>query len=300
MEKCGAYWKESSYGPLSLRLVSTETTHADEQPSPTVHFSTPHTVKRVFELSHTAYPATPPRKIIHLQYLEWPDMNVPDDPRGVLGLVRQVDEAVQQTRRWNQPQSTSGVDQRALGDNSPVLLHCSAGVGRTGGFIAVDAVLDALRRELRLLSPDEWVHSTPTASESDSSMPDRPRTMSAPLPASPPSKVAKVFALSSPGSSSRRHRPLSLDAEQPPPPAPAPLTECKDPRPLHKEMPPSLLSQYNDPIWEVVQDMREQRMSLCQSLRQYVFVHAAIIEGALMIMDDEARSTKLKRKERCG
>ena len=34
-------------------------------------------------------------------------------------------------------------------DNAPVLLHCSAGVGRTGGFIAVDAVLDGVRREMR-------------------------------------------------------------------------------------------------------------------------------------------------------
>ena len=30
-------------------------------------------------------------------------------------------------------------------------------------------------------------------------------------------------------------------------------------------------------------------MSLCQSLRQYVFVHRAIIEGALMIVDEEKR-----------
>jgi len=37
----------------------------------------------------------------------------------------------------------------------------------------------------------------------------------------------------------------------------------------------------------VIQDMREQRMSLCQSLRQYVFVHAAVIEGTLRIVDKE-------------
>jgi tyrosine-protein phosphatase 2/3 len=44
---------------------------------------------------------------------------------------------------------------------------------------------------------------------------------------------------------------------------------------------------FKEPISQVVQDIREQRMSLCQSLRQYVFVHAAIIEGALLIADEE-------------
>ena len=33
--------------------------------------------------------------------------------------------------------------------------------------------------------------------------------------------------------------------------------------------------------------MREERMNLCQFLRQYVFVHRAIIEGALRIVDEE-------------
>jgi len=37
----------------------------------------------------------------------------------------------------------------------------------------------------------------------------------------------------------------------------------------------------------MLEDMREQRMSLCQSLRQYVFVHRAIVEGALDIVDEE-------------
>jgi protein-tyrosine phosphatase len=65
--------------------------------------------------------------------------------------------------------------------------------------------------------------------------------------------------------------------------------DYKEPRALHSQSGarPVRLSAFEDPIWEVVQDMREQRMSLCQSLRQYVFVHAAIIEGALMVVDEE-------------
>ena len=208
MVKCGSYWTDTDFGPLRLKLVSTEglappdelphTAHptsssqapvTSSKPKPLPHSASgsgvpkryrrnhhyrtkrSEIVKRTFELIHTGYPEAKPRKIVHLQYLEWPDMTVPDDPRGVLGLIKQVDEAVREARedvneelvgekqkskrRRKAPLSLSDLDEKtgiakhALGANSPVLLHCSAGVGRTGGFIAVDAVLDAIRREVR-------------------------------------------------------------------------------------------------------------------------------------------------------
>lgn len=97
-------------------------------------------------------------------------MNVPDDPRSLLELLREVDDAVKETQGLEDtsvpnatpeiketptPPSTTeidestGISKQAMGKIPPVLLHCSAGVGRTGGFIVVDAVLDAIRRELR-------------------------------------------------------------------------------------------------------------------------------------------------------
>ncbi|OBZ79060.1 Receptor-type tyrosine-protein phosphatase gamma [Grifola frondosa] len=202
LTKCGKYWAEGRYGPLRLRLLETNDTPERERerrdsesggffssntPTQAKSKSNPKakqedlsTIRRVFELRHVEYPLAPSRIVTQLQYLEWPDMNVPKDPRGVLRLMRQVEEVVERGRgegdmpwgegplhRKSQISSrnrtgagagaagtlheldpTLGVAKHALG-NSPVLLHCSAGVGRTGGFIAVDAVLDGVRREMR-------------------------------------------------------------------------------------------------------------------------------------------------------
>lgn len=150
-------------------------------------------VKRVFELRNVKYPDAGARIVTQLQYLDWPDMNVPDDPNGVLDLVEmmnaEVEKALQverakeperrasrereeqeEKRAWGHAKTAStgstssrdsseekndldpktGIVKRLLeSPNPPVLLHCSAGVGRTGGFIVVDAVLDGLKRELR-------------------------------------------------------------------------------------------------------------------------------------------------------
>ena len=37
----------------------------------------------------------------------------------------------------------------------------------------------------------------------------------------------------------------------------------------------------------MVEGMRKQRMGLCQSLHEYLFVHSAILEDALRIVDEE-------------
>jgi protein-tyrosine phosphatase len=57
---------------------------------------------------------------------------------------------------------------------------------------------------------------------------------------------------------------------------------------------PPMPSAFAEPIREVLEDMREQRMSLCQSLRQYVFAHRAIIKGALDLVDEAAEARQLK------
>lgn len=62
------------------------------------------------------------RHIMHFQYTGWSDFGVPEDPLGILQLVDLINQ------------------ERA----SPLVVHCSAGCGRTGTFCVIDTVLQRL------------------------------------------------------------------------------------------------------------------------------------------------------------
>ena len=57
------------------------------------------------------------RRVTHLQTKKWADLTAPEDTKIMLDMVQAV---------------------RAISRaNEPILVHCSAGVGRTGTFIGV-------------------------------------------------------------------------------------------------------------------------------------------------------------------
>ena len=168
--KCCNYWDSGKYGPFLLKMVQTTETAEERQSRPTqpTEFSwnsgpssppgskNP-TITRRLELSNEDFPSAGTRSIVQMQYLEWPDLNVPDDPRGVLDLITNLQQEVDSipifkpsvdNLRLDEADPSTGIVKRGL-DHPPVLLHCSAGVGRTGGFIAIDAILDGVRREVR-------------------------------------------------------------------------------------------------------------------------------------------------------
>lgn len=69
------------------------------------------------------------REVKHFQFTAWPDHGVPDHPTQFLMFVRRVRQA-------------NPVDA------GPVVVHCSAGVGRTGCYIVIDTMLERLRAGL--------------------------------------------------------------------------------------------------------------------------------------------------------
>nr|XP_060617079.1 receptor-type tyrosine-protein phosphatase epsilon-like [Anolis sagrei ordinatus] len=115
--KCDQYWPpdvQAEYGDITVTLSNT--------------WAVPGIVARTFSLKKAG--TVTPRKVEHFQCLQWPDHGLPRDPAGLLWLLEEVD------RQASEAPSAA-----------PIVVHCSAGVGRTGTFIALDSLLKMGRSE---------------------------------------------------------------------------------------------------------------------------------------------------------
>uniref|UniRef100_A0A8C7KGE4 protein-tyrosine-phosphatase n=1 Tax=Oncorhynchus kisutch TaxID=8019 RepID=A0A8C7KGE4_ONCKI len=72
-----------------------------------------------------------PCLVTQLHFTNWPDFGVPFSPIGMLKFLKKV----------------KTVNPSYAG---PIVVHCSAGVGRTGTFIVIDAMVDMMHVEQRL------------------------------------------------------------------------------------------------------------------------------------------------------
>ncbi|KIJ50959.1 hypothetical protein M422DRAFT_27075 [Sphaerobolus stellatus SS14] len=72
-------------------------------------------------------------QVTHLLYTAWPDFGVPRENHTILNFARLVE-------RVNNRNLLEGTSPK---DAPPVLVHCSAGVGRTGSFVALCSLLRA-------------------------------------------------------------------------------------------------------------------------------------------------------------
>ncbi|XP_039755971.1 tyrosine-protein phosphatase Lar isoform X2 [Pararge aegeria] len=113
--KCDQYWPSrgsESYGMMTVTI-------AEVQELATYCI-------RTFQVTRNG--GAERREIKQLQFTAWPDHGVPDHPAPFLQFLRRV-------RALNPP------------DAGPLVVHCSAGVGRTGCFIVIDSMLERARHE---------------------------------------------------------------------------------------------------------------------------------------------------------
>lgn len=80
------------------------------------------------------------RRIYHYHFQAWPDHGVPSDPGCVLNFLHDVN-----ARQESIAASLVSNTQNAP-NIGPILVHCSAGIGRTGTFIVIDMILDQIKR----------------------------------------------------------------------------------------------------------------------------------------------------------
>nr|POF04092.1 receptor-type tyrosine-protein phosphatase f [Quercus suber] len=149
--------------PAANKRMSTNSTHPQIPLAPITSASSedkdqPYVIVRKSTLSHQNRPFEPMREITQLQYSSWPDFGAPAHPAHVLGLVEQTDACVRASNKTSSSTSGSKSDRPSLGTRTfssepepvntrPVLVHCSAGCGRTGTFCTIDSVIDMLKRQ---------------------------------------------------------------------------------------------------------------------------------------------------------
>ncbi|XP_061919802.1 tyrosine-protein phosphatase non-receptor type 6 [Entelurus aequoreus] len=67
------------------------------------------------------------RTVWHYQYLSWPDHGVPQEPGAILSFLTQVN-----------------AKQEECHDAGPMVVHCSAGIGRTGTIVVIDMIIGTI------------------------------------------------------------------------------------------------------------------------------------------------------------
>ncbi|XP_037679832.1 receptor-type tyrosine-protein phosphatase S isoform X7 [Choloepus didactylus] len=113
--KCDQYWPNrgtETYGFIQVTLLDT------------IELAT--FCVRTFSLHKNG--SSEKREVRQFQFTAWPDHGVPEYPTPFLAFLRRV-------KTCNPP------------DAGPVVVHCSAGVGRTGCFIVIDAMLERIKPE---------------------------------------------------------------------------------------------------------------------------------------------------------
>ncbi|KAM9312776.1 receptor-type tyrosine-protein phosphatase R [Gastrophryne carolinensis] len=113
-EKCVLYWPEKRgiYGNVEV-LVNSVSENAS------------YTVRQL-----TLKQGSQTRTVKHYWYTSWPDHKTPDSAQPLLQLMLEVEE-----------------DRKSFVGRGPVVVHCSAGIGRTGCFIATSIGCCQLKEE---------------------------------------------------------------------------------------------------------------------------------------------------------
>ncbi len=127
--KCYPYWPSKTNEYLNTGLYQIENENSDEYDSFII------TKLLLKKINNSEI-----RTIYHAHYLKWPDHGIPTGTKDALLFLEKVEYYKELTMT-----------------KSPILLHCSAGIGRTGTFCAIDISIKQYLNEKTLDIPSTVV-----------------------------------------------------------------------------------------------------------------------------------------------
>ncbi|TIB40418.1 hypothetical protein E3P86_00693 [Wallemia ichthyophaga] len=314
LDKCCRYWANRVLDEIEIQVLTTEGDEGNESGEKNTsskqsfigrQSSTEDANKEKYETTYVKRTIMLKNRelrqekiITQYQYLGWPDFDTPTLPDALLPMIADVNGLYDSHR-------------------GPIVVHCSAGVGRTGSYVALDTMLDLLRDErksklrrrgsksqkissddmqvdmlrpgLKKVAGDRRTTSkdgTDMDQHNDVNMQVERQTSSSNIdqkvdfpfgPPSPPTKLrGKLSSMSSQASGVSETgdvgdslKAANLDGE----------------KPEHQHC--GVIKGLHEPVCDVVEDLREQRMSMVSTLRQYVYVYSALVAGVLNEIKDE-------------
>ncbi|KAK4152290.1 hypothetical protein C8A00DRAFT_35033 [Chaetomidium leptoderma] len=297
-------------------------------PQATGAAETPHVIIRKFALSHAAHPFLPIREITQLHYPSWPDFGAPAKPSHLLALVELANitqraalatggvpgtlgSALSSASRQNSGIAADGASnpfffaqQHGSSDRGssaatftradtsenisvnwdegpeshdharPMLVHCSAGCGRTGAFCTVDSVIDMLKRQRQHMLGGRHSQKSGTAGQA----PQPPETLNRDADGDISMGDSEGIA-GGPGrlTAAEQHHADAIDID----------TSWLDDDSM-------------DLIAQTVEDFRGQRLSMVQSLRQFVLCYETVLEWIRRLQECGVGGLDSKGRGRSG
>nr|XP_040571796.1 tyrosine-protein phosphatase Lar-like isoform X3 [Lepeophtheirus salmonis] len=116
-EKCAQYWPNDRSARYQFFVVD-----------PIAEYNMPQYLLREFKVTDARDGQS--RTVRQFQFTDWPEQGVPKSGDGFIEFIGQVHKTKEQ-----------------FGQEGPITVHCSAGVGRTGVFITLSIVLERLQYE---------------------------------------------------------------------------------------------------------------------------------------------------------
>ncbi|XP_061729064.1 tyrosine-protein phosphatase non-receptor type 1-like [Cydia pomonella] len=134
-EKCAQYW--TAFGSKQNIFVTNEFSIKTLKETKNNSGYT----RSLFEVFNSTTEES--RLILHYQYVDWPEYGAPTNTKSFTNLIWDVNDQYRSTLINEVNRLTPG----------PIIVHCSAGVGRTGTFCAIDSCIYQLAKTKEVSVP---------------------------------------------------------------------------------------------------------------------------------------------------